>query len=190
MNVEVKVFFHWIEYLQFREKILSDYTCSVRKSWVRKIFDFKTKMNIDTNFLMHVQANEWLSARFCAFFIKKWSSWKKRSYLEYICSNQICSPSLQCSNLFIPIFCVNFLDFDFLLNGDFWEAYSKLLLCLILHIFVRSEVTRFHTIEVILSVENQFLLKQIIVLIKKFFLVLCQIRQKVITIFCIDLHGH
>lgn len=80
-------------------------------------------------------------------------------------------PLPQCWNLSIPVFCVNFLDFDFLLNGDFWEAYSKLLLCLILHIFVRSEVTRFHTIEVILSVENQFLLKQIIILIKNMLII-------------------
>lgn len=53
-------------------------------------------MNIDTNFLIHVQAHEWLSARFCAYFEKKkrWSIWKIRSYLEYICSNQNCPPSV------------------------------------------------------------------------------------------------
>lgn len=67
MNVGVEVlFFHWIEYLQIREKI---YRVIIQCKGNLSEENFENE-NEYTNFLKHVQANERLSARFCAFFIK------------------------------------------------------------------------------------------------------------------------
>lgn len=66
MNVGVKVFFHWIEYLPIREKI---YRVIIQCKGNLSEENFENE-NEYTNFLKHVQANERFSARFCAFFIK------------------------------------------------------------------------------------------------------------------------